>query len=126
MRLKDIFWPWGAVKECEQLGKDLAFTKLGLSSRREANNFNFVYLVRQYRIAANLRSECIRLHGEVERLNESLAYVQVAAVHGLSSHYRHAVYFGAGKAEKNTVRMPSAQDISNVYEMPGPIRGVVR
>lgn len=135
MRLKDIIWPWGRVKRLERaldtaisgLERQSETIILGLTDRLT----NIEYGARQRDIAANLRSECIRLHGEVGRLHDAKAKA-------LATHYefRNSIIEAVNRDMQNgldgtTTRprngygSPYGDEVGYVYGMPGPIRRVV-
>lgn len=74
VRLKDLLWPWGAVKDREQeialLVDRLHDMQLARFLQIESSMANIEYGARQREIAANLRSECLRLHEEIERTRD--------------------------------------------------------
>ena len=78
MRLKDILWPWGAIawrddeiRWLEEVSDGRLRVLTIIESLRDANLRDS----RQQReIAANLRSECLRLHKEIDMLKSSIRY----------------------------------------------------
>ena len=95
MRLKDIFWPWGVIKGLEQdvaiLEDRVKAGKAALMGSIESSLANIEYGARQRDIAANLRSECLRLHDEVEKLNDVLGHISLVTARSNSKEgfYEH-------------------------------------
>lgn len=84
MRLKDIFWPWGRINDDYQYIlrlNDLLHLQGDNNMAVRANNEHLkrkemeFLLMQQEVISSNLRSECLRLHEELEARMDALEIV---------------------------------------------------